>query len=81
MVDGNARHEILGELEKRGWERGGGCWRSYPFMLTRHAPKDASIGALWHLDRIDEHPGHAWFSNETLPELFTIVDAERKAWR
>ena len=72
--------EVAGKLQRLGWERSGNCWRNYPFMLTIHKPKNTQFVTLWHLERIDEHPGKAWFSMETIDWLFTIVDAEVAAW-
>lgn len=81
----NNQRQAMKELERRGWERDGKKWRSDPFVLDRKIIRDnsnqnARVIPLWHLERVDEHPGQAWFSDSTVPELFTIVDAELTAW-
>lgn len=77
---------LFRELDRRGWERDGNQWSKYPFVLGRHIvrkPMDARepFIVLWHLERVDVHPGHAWFTNGDILDLFTIVDAEMAAWQ
>lgn len=77
-----ARQEVVKELERRHWGHDGLGWKYYPFVLIRKPRRVGQrIATLWHLERIDKHPGHAWFTDATVPYLFTIVDAEMEAWK